>query len=272
MNIQPSDLESLPVTRDLKPVMTGSLIVGVLMLIASALGLLFRDWVYPNEELVLSFYTNDVVNIIIGLPVLFGSIYLAHRGKLTGLLLWVGGLLFVIYTYIVYTLSMPFKILYPVYPVMTLLSVYLTWMLLTSIGGEAIQETLAGKVPERISAVILFLLGAGFLLRAILGMFGEGIPRTETALNTADILLSLLWVVGAVSLWRRQAFGYQVGLGLLFQGSMLFIGLIVLMLLQPVMTDGPLSIIDVLVVAVMSLIFFIPFGLFLRGVINAEQG
>jgi hypothetical protein len=61
------------------------------------------------------------------------------------------------------------------------------------------------------------------------------------------------------------------GLGLLFQGSMLFIGLIIFLLLQPLLTSAPFSIVDVIVVLVMGLICFIPFGLFVRGVVANDE-
>jgi hypothetical protein len=47
---------------------------------------------------------------------------------------------------------------------------------------------------------------------------------------------------------------------------MLFVGLIAILLLQPVFTDLPLVFVDVLIVAAMGLICFLPFGLYLRGV------
>ena len=73
------------------------------------------------------------------------------------------------------------------------------------------------------------------------------------------------WVIGGALLWRREPLGYVTGLALLFQASMLFIGLIVVLILQPVMTTAPFALIDVLVVFVMGLICFVPLALFVRG-------
>ena len=72
--------------------------------------------------------------------------------------------------------------------------------------------------------------------------------------------------MGGVLLLRRRPLGYVGGLGLLFAASMLFVGLIIFLLLQPVLTAVPFTPIDVIVVAVMGLVCFIPFGLFARGV------
>jgi hypothetical protein len=61
--------------------------------------------------------------------------------------------------------------------------------------------------------------------------------------------------------------GYVTGLGLLFQASLLFIGLIVFLLVQPILTTGAFSLVDIVVVFVMmGLICFVPFALYVRGV------
>jgi len=49
------------------------------------------------------------------------------------------------------------------------------------------------------------------------------IAETELALHISDFLITPAWIIGGVLLWRRKEFGYVIGLGLLFQASMLFI-------------------------------------------------
>jgi hypothetical protein len=38
--------------------------------------------------------------------------------------------------------------------------------------------------------------------------------------------------------------------------------------LQPLLTDAPFALVDVIVVLIMGLICFIPFGLFVRGIVS----
>lgn len=54
----------------------------ILMGIASLTGLTFQTVIYPTAILRQSFVPNDAVNLLIGLPVLSGSMALAGRGKL----------------------------------------------------------------------------------------------------------------------------------------------------------------------------------------------
>jgi hypothetical protein len=97
------------------------------------------------------------------------------------------------------------------------------------------------------------------------------VAAAELALHVSDFMITPAWVIGGVLLWRREPLGYVTGLGLLFQASMLFVGLIILLLVQPSLTDEPVAWVDIVVTFIMGLICFIPFGLFVRGVATSRK-
>jgi hypothetical protein len=246
------------------------------MTAASVAGLQNRGAIYPTDELIRSFVPNDMVNLLIGLPILLGSMWLAWRGKLVGLLCWTGALFFVSYNYIAYAFAMPLNWAFLLHLVLVALSVYTLIGLIADIDGSLVQQRLRGAVPERFAGGVLAGLGFLFLLRVIgvlVNAITSGVPlaETELAVNIADFLTTPAWVIGGILLWRRNAFGYVTVLGLLFQGSMLFSALIVFLLLQPFLTGAPFAVIDVIVIFVMGLICFIPFALFARGVAKSKN-
>jgi hypothetical protein len=51
----------------------------------------------------------------------------------------------------------------------------------------------------------------------------------------------------------------------------LFVGLIAFLLLQPLLTAAAFAPVDVVVTLILGLICFVPFGLFLRGVLSVED-
>lgn len=55
-------------------------------------------------------------------------------------------------------------------------------------------------------------------------------------------------MVCGVMLWRCKPFGTVCGLGILFPASMLFIGLIILLFLQPTLTGAPLALTEIVLV------------------------
>jgi hypothetical protein len=67
----------LPITNRLALFGAASLVVAILVAFLSIAGHLFQEAVYPTEELRQSFVANDVVNLLIGLPILLVSMALA---------------------------------------------------------------------------------------------------------------------------------------------------------------------------------------------------
>jgi hypothetical protein len=271
-----SPSSALPVVFNLKIVTLVSLLIGLLTAVASVVGLLFQDEIYPSQALQESFVANDVVNLVLGLPILLGSMWLARRGRLLGYLFWPGALFYGLYNYLTYLLGMPFNGMYPLYLVIVTLSIYTTIGLVASIDGPAVQRRLAGQVPEKLAGAILAIFGLLFMLLAVSGIVGglvseEEMIRSELALMSADFLVCFAWIIGGVLLWRRQPLGYVSGAGLLFQACMLFVGLIAILLIQALIGDAALALVDILITLAMSLIAFIPFGLFLRGVLRSDR-
>lgn len=269
---QSSNSRQFPIKGEIKIVYICSYAIALFTLIASAAGLLFTEHLYPTKDLLQSFLANDVVNIVIGLPILLAAMWATSREKLAGLLLWPGALFFAIYNYLIYAISMPVNAFYIIYPAIVVVSVLAIIWLLSQIDSSAVKETLQGRVAAVFAGIVLVLFGLAFGGRAIsIIISSNNLPLTELGLNLADTILSISWILTGFWLLRKKRIGYVLGMGMLFQGSMLFIGLIALMLLQPRFGGQESSFGEIMVILAMGLIVFIPFGLFLRGVSNADK-
>ena len=266
-----SPTASLPLNRDPGPVISLSIISAILMTAASLGGLLFSSRLYPTDELRQAYLANDLVNLLVGLPILLGCTWLARRGKLLGLLCWPGALLYTTYNYIAYIFGIPFGLLTLVFVALVLLSAYPAFALLRSIDQDALKSQLGGAIAEKFSGGMLAFFGVAFLFLAIGVITGAGadqspISMTEVGVAIADMTLSLLLLGGGMSLFLRKPLGYASGMGLLFAASTLFIGVILVVLFQPLLTDAPFVLEDVIVLSGMALVCFIPTGLFMRGI------
>jgi hypothetical protein len=266
----------LPITGNLARVYVLSLIVVAVTAVTSVIGLLYQTTIYPTEELRQTYVINDALNLIIGLPILLGSMWLAWRRRMVGILLWPGGLLYGLYNYTACIFGMPLSLNTVTYLIIVFLSAYAIIELIKNMDKQAIQAQIADAVPIKTTGWLLVVFGILFIARAVATMVGAGInqttiPAAEFGTLIADILLSLFWIAGGVLLLRRMSLGYVSGLGLLFAICMLFVGLVLLLLFQPAITDVPFVLMDVIVVAVLGLIFFIPFGLFVRGVVRKGE-
>lgn len=168
---------------------------------------------------------------------------------------------------------MPFTLLFIPYLILVVLSIYTMIGLLLSMDAATIQNLLKGAVPERLTGGVLIGFGLLFILRSIgqiVSVFtGQAtLNGPELGVLVAYVLTVPTWVIGGILLWRRQAFGYIMGVGLLLQASMLFVGLLVFFILQPFLAAVPFPVEDFVVIFVMGLICFIPFGLYARGIVK----
>jgi hypothetical protein len=266
----------LPITRNLTLVYVFSLVVALLMTVASAAGLLYPARFYPTEELQQSFVANDVVNLVLVLPILLGSMWFARRGELLGLLFWPGALFVVFYNAVAYVFALPQNVSFLLNLGLVTTSAYTTISLVASIDGDVVQRRLKGAVSERVAGGILAGLGGLFLLLVVSTVGGAlinqtPIPEADLGVQVADSFAVPAWIIGGILLWRRRPLGYVAGAGLLFQASMLFVGVIGFLFLQPLLTAMPFALNDVIVLSIMGLICFVPFGLFVRGVVSRRE-
>lgn len=265
-----------PAKCDLGPLYGFSFIVAMLMAGASVAGLLFPACLYPTAELRQSFIVNDVINLCIGLPLLLGAMGLARRGKLVGLLFWPGALFYVTYNSLAYAVALPLTGLSVLHLALVVSSGYVIVRLIAGIDGLAVQQRLSGAVKERLAGGVLVGLGGLFFLRAA-GLLATAfinrtpLPAAELGVLAADLLVTPLWVVGGVALWHKRPLGYVGGPGLLFQASMLFVGLLAFFLLQPWLAGVAFPAADFVVILSMGMLSFVPLGLFARGITESAS-
>ncbi|HTH69979.1 MAG TPA: hypothetical protein VL493_01785 [Candidatus Saccharimonadales bacterium] len=236
-------------TRDLSLAYLASTVVAVLMTVASAVGLISGSSIYagPDAKLLPLFVGQDALNILVGLPVLLGSMWLARRGSLIGLLLWPGALFYVLYDYGYYALGAPFNWFFVPYLVLVAVSAYAMIAVVVSIDGGAVRDRLAGTVRARsiggflgAVAVLFMALWTAMSVSALAGGTSlDPVARTVTIMDLTVQLPALL--LGGVLLWRRHSFGYVVAPGLLLQAAAYLIGLSTLTVLQELLIAAPID-------------------------------
>jgi len=242
----------LPVRRSLSLAYGASVATAILAAVSSVLALLDPARVYPAANLLRAFLANDVTNLVIGMPILLVSIWLAVRGLWAGLLLWPGALLYVLYNYLVPLLCTPFNLAFVLHLALVTASLYTMIGLMTSVDGSEVKQRLAGFVPEKFSGAVLAGLAIVTFLRATSLMTtcllkGTQIDATDLALAATDILMAtgaeLRVADRRSSALEAKNLRVLVGLGLLFQASMLFIGLIVFLIVEQRTTGARTSVV-----------------------------
>jgi hypothetical protein len=262
----------LPLKQSLKGDYVLMFIITLLVAVASISGLLASRTLYPIEDLRNGFVTTDILNLLFVLPLLVWGYVLTRRRSVVGLIFWIGSLFVINYHYIAYASSRPMILQFVLYVVLVGFTAWAIIRLIRRINLTEIKEQLAGAIPVRLTAGVLIILGLLFLLRAgdiIIKAFAAGnmLPPTEFA----DLIYSTIWIIGGVILWQKKALGYVVGAGLILQASLLFFGLLIYFILQPIVANIPFPLEDFIVVFFMGWVCYIPFGLFVSGIITQSK-
>src|SRR5690349_24647551 len=127
--------------------------IALVVTVVSVAGLLDGPRLYPSldtQSLPL-FVGQDVLNLLVGLPLLLGALWLVRRGALSGLLLWPGALFYVLYDYGYYVLGAPFNLFFLAYLALMTLSAYTLIGILRSTDARAVRDRLADCVPHRLT-------------------------------------------------------------------------------------------------------------------------
>jgi hypothetical protein len=261
----------LPITRALTPEYILSLMVALLMALTSVVGLLYQGAIYPTNEILLSFVPSDEFNLAVGLPILLGSMGLARRGKLIGLLCWPAALFYVLYMYIPYVINVPFNVLFLPYLILVTLSAYTLIGVFASIDGESVRQKFTGFVPERSSAGILVGLAVFVILRqaarilaALTGQIPVDALEIPSWIADFTVAVPMMLVVG-IQLWRRKPLGYVGGAGMLLGYGMLAFSVIPFFVSQARSTASPIDVAGIVAILVMAGLCFVPLAFFVRG-------
>ena len=188
----------------------------------NARGLYYYDTVSSAAQM----QANDLVALVLGLPLLAAAYWLALRGdpksawQLRGQFLLAGTLAFFLYTYMSMAMNTAFNPFFLLYVVLFGLSLYAFILSMMGFDVAALPARFSERLPRRAIAWTFIVTGA-FLTLAWLGRIFtpilQGTPpalenTTTMVIQAMDLVLIMpLAFLAAALLLRRSAWGYLLG-------------------------------------------------------------
>jgi hypothetical protein len=203
--------------------------LGALMVAQSVLGLIFPGQYRDVEWIRLTWFGNDWVTLVMGVPLLVASVLLARRGSVRGLLLWLGMLGYGAYNYAYYMLGAALNAFFPLYIVPLVLSVVTLILALSQTDVAEVAASFRPKTPARIVGSYLVFVAVGLtsvwmVMWAAYVFAGQPTPIEPEVFKLVAALDITIMVpglaLGGVLLWRRRAWGYIVAAIAGIQGSL----------------------------------------------------
>jgi hypothetical protein len=199
-----------------------SVALALLIVVASAGGLLIDDLYRDNLWASSQFRGSDLVRLVVAVPLLIGSILLSRRGSLRATLIWLGLLWTALYDYAFYLFGAAFNRFFLIYVALLVLAIFALLFALARLDVDAISRRVRmSRFFKWISGYMLVwagLLGGLWIVQSLGFVFTGQVPQPviDSGHPTGIVYaldLTLLMpavVLGAIWLWRQQPWGYII--------------------------------------------------------------
>ncbi len=183
---------------------------------------------YESLSVAMQAIPQDIVTLVIGVPMLVIALLAARTGSLRGRLLLAGTLGYFLYTYASYAFSASYNPMFLVYIALLTLSLYAFVLAMLGIDVNNLPAHISERLPRRGLSVLLFLMGAFLcflhLSRLIPPLFKEATPQiietyTTDVIAAMDLgLIAPTAFLAGILLWRKQSWGYLLAALLMIKG------------------------------------------------------
>lgn len=216
----------------------------ILLAIAAGIGLFGTGLYRDTASLTAQAIGQDAITLLLAIPALSISAYLTARGSQRARLIWLGLLVYVVYTYASYAFGIRFNPLFLVYIALLGCATYALIGGLLKTDWVAIRAAFTERTPVRaVSIFLLFIAGLFYLTwlseavpASLAGTPPQSVQEDGTPTNVIHVLdMGLLLpalVIAAVSLWRKQPLGYALAAALLVNLAFLVLAILSMIVFQ----------------------------------------
>ena len=132
----------------------------LLMIIASGFGLFAESLYLDNRWSTSGFRGNDLITLVIAVPLMSVSLVASRRGSLRGHLIWLGTIAYALYNYLFYLFGAAFNDLFLIYVAVVALALWTLILGLVQTDPGAAQRALSPNAPLRWVAANMILIGS----------------------------------------------------------------------------------------------------------------
>jgi len=225
---------------DQKIILIASTLIAVLALFAAGSGLLLKD-TYKNDTIsgAAQQKGNDLVVLVLCVPLLIVSTFFAVKGSLRGRLIWTGTVFFFLYTYASQSFLTAYNHMFLVYVATFSVSLYTFAYSILTLDVCKVKDSITGA-PVKVTTGFMFFVGIavslmwlGLIVPPLLA--GERPVALETYTTLVIQALDLgvimpLAVITGLLLLKKDAWGYTLASLVLIKGITLGTGVLSMVL------------------------------------------
>ena len=184
----------------------------------------------------------DIVTLIIGIPLLIISFIMYSRGDLKGSLLFTGTLAYFLYTYISYCFIVTFNIMFLAYTTLFSLSLFGFILVVGQLDIKHIAAKMAPRFYRKTISIYIFMVGIliflmwmGRIVPALIsGSAPFGIEHyTTLGIQVMDLSIIVpLSILTSVLLWSKKPWGYVLSGIVIFKALTLLLAIFAMIIAE----------------------------------------
>lgn len=206
---------------DKKIIYINSIVIGLLAVIATLSGLFWRG-LYKNDTISITaqMMGQDLISLVICVPILVLSLYLISKDSLRGNLLWMGVVFYFLYTYSSMSFLASYNQLFLVYVALFSLSLYTFVYGLLSLNVKNIKRSFSPGITTQIAgiftismATLLSVMWLSIIIQSLLSGVAPASLEDYTTLGIQALDLAVLApaaIISGVLLLKRKPWGYTL--------------------------------------------------------------
>lgn len=199
-----------------------SIIIVLLMTMASISGLLMEGLYQDNHLVTSGWIGNDLVTLFLAVPLLALTLVLVKGGSQRAQLVWPGLLFYCLYNYAFYLFGAAYNSLFLIYVLLFTLSAFALVFGLSCLDIKSIASCFKPSTPVRVisgfMALVALLLGVFHVSLAVNYVVTGQVPefivlfeKSSNLISALDLSFTVsLGFLGALWLWQRRPWGYVV--------------------------------------------------------------
>jgi hypothetical protein len=238
--------EKLSGTDGLGAARLTSVLVVVLMAVASAAGLGIPGLYQDVPEITAELRAYDLVTLALATPLLIGALVMERRGSAGAKLVWLGLLMYACYNYAIYVFGSAFNDLFLLHVALLPMAVAAAVLLLLNLDAGSVSSRFRRGTPVRSISVVLMLVGAG--LAGVWVFYSLRFAFTGALPDESELLLPIqavhlayaldltffapMCVLASILLWRRHPWGFVLATAVLVFGTLYQVNYVVALVFQ----------------------------------------
>jgi len=216
----PAEVEpyQLPVTGSLVAARWATLVAAIALFTAAALGIEYGEQgLYQSDGLVLpQVYGQDLVSMVIVLPLLGLATWRASRGSARGLVVWIGALIYIAYWYHFHLGALSFGPIFLLDVALVASSLFALGVLIARVDVWRLAHRFTSAMPARSIGGLMIIFGTLFASMWILDVVErlghrEILDQAARGVYAVDLTIMLpLTIAAGFLLWRHTPWGYAL--------------------------------------------------------------